>query len=118
VDASLVASPDEQANLPELSDVSARRDGHGFTLGFTTNGQPVHLTAGGGSWVRQHVMLGDVAIPVAAAAGSDADGALDVRLVFTDSPHTLYLRIAGDTVAMAWGTIPLQGGHLASLVAR
>jgi len=55
---------------------------------------------------------------VAAAAGSDADGALDVRMVFTDSPHTLYLRITGNTATMAWGTTPLQGGDLARLVAR
>ena len=118
MDATLVTSPDEQANLPDLSDAHAQRDGDGFRIGFTTDGHAVELTAGSGTWVRQHVQLGDVAVPVAAAAGSDADGALDVRLVFTDSPHTLYLRIAGDTAAMAWGTTPLQGGDLARLVAR
>jgi len=118
VDATLVTSPDEQANLPDLTDATARRDGDGFTIGFTTDGHPVALTAGSGTWVRQHVQLGDGEVPVAAAAGSDADGALDVRLVFTDSPHTLYLRIAGDTATMAWGTTPLQGGDLARLVAR
>ncbi len=118
VDATLVASPDEQANLPDLTDAGAHRDDHGFTIGFTTNGQTVELTAGSGSWLRQHVQLGDAAIPVAAAAGSDADGALDIRLVFTDTPHTLYLSIAGDTASMAWGTTPLQGGDLARLVAR
>ncbi len=118
VDATLVASPDEQANLPDLTDAGAHRDDHGFTIGFTTNGRTVELTAGSGSWLRQHLQLGDAAIPVAAAAGSDADGALDIRLVFTDSPHTLYLRIAGDTATMAWGTTPLQGGDLARLVAR
>jgi hypothetical protein len=118
VDAALVASPDEQANLPDLTDACAHRDGHGFTIGFTTNGQAVELTAGSGSWLRRHVQLGDAAVPVAAAAGTDAHGALDLRLVFTDSPHTLYLRIAGDTASMAWGTPPLQGGDLARLVAR
>ncbi len=55
VDATLVASPDEQANLPDLSDASAHRDDHGFTIGFTTDGQTVELTAGSGTWVRQHV---------------------------------------------------------------
>jgi hypothetical protein len=64
------------------------------------------------------VILGDVELPVAAAAGADDGGALDVRLVFTDSPHTLYLRLAGGTATMAWGTTPLQGGDLAGLVAR
>lgn len=118
VDATLITSPDEQANLPDLIDVHAQRAEHGFTVGFTTNRQPIELTAGSGSWVRQHVRLGDVAIPVAAAAGSDTDGVLDVRLVFTDSPHTLFLRIDGDTAGMAWGTTPLQGGDLAGLVAR
>lgn len=118
LDASLVASPDEQMNLPDLSGAHARRDGNGFRIGFTTNGQAIELTAGSATWVRQHVHLGDVAIPVAAAAGSAADGALDIRLVFTDSPHTLYLRIAGETASMAWGTTPLQGGDLAGLVAR
>ncbi len=118
VDATLVASPDEQANLPDLTDAGARRDDHGFRIGFTTNGRTVELTAGSGSWLRQHVQLGNAAIPVAAAAGTDADGALDVRLVFTDSPHTLYLLVSGDTATMAWGTTPLQGGDLARLVAR
>ena len=117
VDATLVASPDEQANLPDLSDATAQRDGNGFTIGFTTNGHTVGLTAGCGTWVRQHVTIDGVAVPVAAAAGTDADGALDVRLVFTDSPHTLSLRLTGDTAAMAWGTTPLQGGDLARLVA-
>jgi CubicO group peptidase (beta-lactamase class C family) len=118
VDATLVDSPDEQANLPDLSDAGAHRHDHGFTIVFTTNGQTVEVTAGSGSWLRQHVHLGDAAIPLAAAAGSDADGALHVRLVFTDSPHTLYLRMAGGTATMAWGTTPLQGGDLARLVAR
>lgn len=118
LDASLVASPDEQTNLPELRDANARRDGDGFRVGFTTNGQAVELIGGSGTWVRQQMLLGDVAIPVAAAAGSAADGALDVRLVFTDSPHTLRLRLVGDTAGMAWGTPPLQGGDLAGLVAR
>jgi CubicO group peptidase (beta-lactamase class C family) len=118
VDKTLVASLDEQANLPDLTDAGAHRDDHGFTIGFTTHGQTVELTAGRGTWLRQQVTLGDAAIPVAAAAGSDADGALDVRLVFTDSPHTLFLRIAGDAATMAWGTTPLQGGDLARLVAR
>jgi len=118
VDATLVASPDEQGNLPDLMDATARRDGDGFRIGFTTNGHVVELTAGRGSWLRQQMTLGNVAIPVAAAAGSDPDGALDIRLVFTDSPHTLYLRIAGNTATMAWGTTPLQGGDLARLVAR
>jgi len=118
VDATLVASPDEQGNLPDLMDATARRDGDGFRIGFTTNGHVVELTAGRGSWLRQQMTLGNVAIPVAAAAGSDPDGDLDIRLVFTDSPHTLYLRIAGNTATMAWGTTPLQGGDLARLVAR
>ena len=122
VDATLVSSPDEQANLPDLSGAhahrgTAHRGTDGFLLGFTTNGQTVELTAGSGAWVRQHVHLGDVPVPVAAVAGSDSDGSLDVRLVFTDSPHTLHLRLAGDTATMAWGTVPLQGGDLARLVA-
>ncbi len=118
MDATLVTSPDEQANLPDLFDARAQRDDQGFTIGFTTNGHAVELTAGSGAWVRQHVPLGDATVPVAAAAGSNADGALDVRMAFTDSPHTLHLRIAGDTATMAWGTTPLQGGDLAGLVAR
>ena len=119
VDASLVASSEEQANPPDLSDAHAGRDGDGFRIGFSTNGQAVELTAGSGAWVRQKVALGDVTIPVAAVAGSDPDGALDLRLVFTDSPHTLHVRIAVDGIAgLAWGTVPLQGGDLAGLVAR
>ncbi len=78
----------------------------------------MELTAGSATWVRQQVQVGDVSIPVAASAGSAADGALDVRLVFTDSPHTLHLRIAGDSAGMAWGTTPLQGGDLAGLLAH
>lgn len=118
VDATLVSSPDEQANLPDLSDAHAHRVGNGFRIGFTTNGHAVELTAGSATWVRQQAQLGDVSIPVAASAGSAADGALDVRLVFTDSPHTLHLRIAGDSAGMAWGTTPLQGGDLAGLLAH
>ncbi|HEY3339746.1 MAG TPA: serine hydrolase [Propionicimonas sp.] len=118
VDATLVSSPDEQANLPDLTAAHAHRDATALGVGFTTNGQQVELTAGIGTWVRQHVRLGDVTVPVAAAAGSDADGALGVRLVFTDSPHTLHLRLAGATARMAWATTPLQGGDLAGLVAR
>ncbi|MGV8907641.1 MAG: serine hydrolase domain-containing protein [Propionicimonas sp.] len=114
----LVTSLEEQSNLPDLTDLSADRDGSGFRITFTTNGHPVGLFAGNGEWVRQHVAIDDVAIPVAAAAGSTPDGALDVRLVFTDSPHTLHLRIAGETAGLAWGTTPLQGGDLARLVAR
>ncbi|HSK33580.1 MAG TPA: serine hydrolase, partial [Propionicimonas sp.] len=118
VDAALVSSPDEQANPPDLSDLRARRDGSGFRIGFTTNGHAVELTAGSATWVRQQAQVGDVSIPVAASAGSAADGALDVRLVFTDSPHTLHLRIAGDSAGMAWGTTPRQGGDLAGLLAH
>lgn len=118
VDAALVSSPEEQANLPDLSDARARRDGNGFRIGFATKGHAVELIAGSATWVRQQVQVGDVSIPVAASAGSAADGALDVRLVFTDSPHTLHLRIAGDSAGMAWGTTPLQGGDLAGLLAH
>ena len=118
LDEGLVVSPDPQANLPALTDPHARRDGSGFRIGFTTDGQPVDLIAGCGEWVRQRVALGDVTIPVAAVAGAGADGALDVRLVFTESPHTLLLRLAGATAGLAWGTVPLQGGDLARMVAR
>ena len=118
LDERLVSSPDPQANPPAVGDLHARRDGSGFRVGFMTGGQPFELIAGSGEWVRQRVALGDVRVPVAAAAGASADGALDMRLVFTDGPHTLLLRLAGAATGLAWGTVPLQGGDLAGMVAR
>jgi hypothetical protein len=118
LDEALVESPDPQSNLPALADLWARRDGAGIKVGFTTNGAAVEVSAGVGRWVRQPVAFGDLTIPVAVAAGANPFGDLDVRLLFTDSPHTLRLRLSAGSAGQAWGTVPLQGGNLAGLLAR
>ncbi len=115
----LVENDEPQANLPELIDAHGHRDGSGFRVGFVTGGKAVDLIAGNGEWVRQLATVGGVAVPVAVAAGAAPDGALDVRLVFTDSPHTLRLRLgAAGSAGLAWGTTPLESGWLTGLVAR
>lgn len=118
-DEALAETADAQYNLPDLIGPSARREGTGFRFGLVAAGEPVELVAGSGEWVRQLVSIRGAAVPVAAAAGADAAGALDVRVVFTDSPHTLRLRLGRDGKAgLAWRTVPLESGWLAGLVAH
>lgn len=115
----LADTADAQYNLPDLIGPSARREGAGFRIGMIAAGEPVELVAGSGRWVRQSVTIRGAAVPIAAAAGADAAGSLDVRVVFTDSPHTLRLRLGrGGQSGLAWRTVPLESGWLAGLVAR
>ncbi|MFZ0531002.1 MAG: hypothetical protein WAL91_10760, partial [Propionicimonas sp.] len=79
----------------------------------------VELAAVPGRWSRQVMVLGDAEVPVAVAAGADPSGDLHIRLVFTDTPHTLRLRLGADGGAgQAWKVAPLQGPALARMRAH
>lgn len=107
---------EEQQNLPELTRLWARRDGAGYRLGFTHGGAAAELTAEPGSWRRQELVLGETRIPVAVAAGSDASGALEVRIAFIETPHTLRLRLdESGSAAQTWTVSPLHTADLTLL---
>lgn len=110
-----LAETEEQEHLPELADLAARRAGGELRLAFTTAGQRTEVVATPGRWRRQSLRLGEVDVPVAVSAGA-AEGSLHARLVFTDSPHTLRVRIGADGGSgLAWKVSPLQGSRLAAL---
>lgn len=112
--------PGEEPGLPaDLADLSADRVDGEFRLRFVAEGIPVGLAATPGRWRRSTLRLGTATIPVAVAAGADASGALHVRLVLTDTPHTLRLRLGADgTAAQAWRVVPLQGPGLSKMRAH
>lgn len=122
-DPELAIEPDaEQLNLPTLVDLSAHAEpedgeaGPRFQLRFAVGGDTVELSAQPGGWTRQQLRLAGVDVPVAVAAGTQPDGSLLALVLFTDSPHTLRLRLAGDgTAGLAWRNSPLHAGSLAGL---
>lgn len=116
--ASLGAWPmrEEQQNLPVLTQLWARRDGAGYLVGFTHQDAEAELFAEPGSWQRQELVLGEISIPVAVAAGSDASGALEVRIAFIETPHTLRLRLdPSGTAQQSWTVSPLHTADLGLL---
>lgn len=116
LDESLAEPGEEQLHLPDLADLEARRAGGELRLAFTTEGHRAEVVATPGGWRRQAMRLGAVEVPLAAAAGADPDGVLHVRLVFTDSPHTLRIRIGADGGSgLAWKVSPLQSKELSAL---
>lgn len=107
---------EEQQNLPELTQLWARRDGAGYLLGFTHNAAEAELFAEPGSWQRQELVLGEITVPVAVAAGTDASGTLEVQIAFVETPHTL--RLALDPIGaahQAWSVSPLHTADLTLL---
>jgi CubicO group peptidase (beta-lactamase class C family) len=114
-----MVDPGEEIGRPaDVADVTATRTDQGIELKLTADGYPVHVVAVPGEWCRQRLQLGDAEVPVAVAAGADESGDLHVRLVFTDTPHTLRLRLGADHAAQAWRVNPLQGPGLAAMRAR
>ena len=102
-------SREEQLELPELTELWARRDGAGYRFGFRHGQDTAELTAEPGIWQRQELILGATAIPVAVAAGSDASGTLAVQIAFIETPHTLRLRLtASGESRQAWSVPPLH----------
>ena len=107
---------EEQQNLPELTRLWARRDGAGYRLGFAHSGATAELVAEPGSWRRQQLVLGEVSIPVAVAAGTDASGVLSVRIAFIETPHTLRLDLNPSGAAQqGWSVSPLHTAELGLL---
>lgn len=114
-----MVDPGEEAGAPaDVADVRARRDGAGIQLGLLAEGHVVELVAVPGEWRRQHLHLGEAAVPVAVAAGADETGDLQIRLVFTDTPHTLRLRLSAAGAGQAWKVNPLEGPSLAAMRAH
>jgi hypothetical protein len=114
-----MVDPGEETGQPaDVADVTATRTAAGFELSLSADGFPVHVVAVPGEWCRQGLQLGDAEVPVAVAAGADESGDLHVRLVFTDTPHTLRLRLGADHAAQAWRVNPLQGPGLAAMRAH
>jgi hypothetical protein len=115
-----LAEPGEDLGLrPDVAEASAERDGDSLRLRLVAEGEPVELVATPGEWRRQVADLGGAPVPVAVAAGADDAGALHVRLVFTDTPHTLRLRLGADgSSGLAWKVNPLQGPSLAAMRAH
>ncbi len=115
-----MVDPGEEAGEPAaVADVQAHRDHDGIQVVLVADGHVVELVATPGEWRRQHLRLGEADVPVAVAAGADEAGDLQVRLVFTDTPHTLRLRLRTDgTAAQAWKVNPLQGPGLAAMRAH
>jgi CubicO group peptidase (beta-lactamase class C family) len=119
VDLSLMDPGEEVGRAPDLADVRVKRDGDGFRLFAVAEESPVELATTPGEWRRQWLHLGEADVPVALAAGADDAGDLHARLVFTDTPHTLRLRLRVDgSAGLAWKVNPLQGPWLAGMRAR
>lgn len=116
LDPTLVVAGEEQLNLPAVRDPRAELDGARYRIGFGCDGDLVQVVATPGSWTRQEVVLGGAPVPVAVAAGTAADESLLVLITFTETPHTLRLRLGADgSAGLAWRVSPLQGAELASL---
>lgn len=119
VDPAMVDPGEEVGRAPDLADVRVHRTDGGLRLAMVAEGHRVDLVAVPGEWRRQVMELGDVEVPVAVAAGADGAGVLHVRIVFTDTPHTLRLRLRADgSAALAWKVCPLQGPWLAGMRAH
>lgn len=119
LDPAMVDPGEEPGRAPDVGDVRAERNGGELRLSLLAEGHPVELVAQPGSWRRQHLQLGEVRVPVAVAAGADEQGDLHVRLVLTDTPHTLRLRLGRDGQAgLAWRVAPLQGPCLSRMRAH
>jgi len=115
---SLAAPTEDAPALPQLTDVTASREADGFTVEFSTEGSQVRVQAPT-QWRRQVVGIAGVEVPVAARAGARPDGSLAVELTFTETPHTLRLRLHPDgSAGMAWSVPPLQTAELSHKVAR
>ncbi|MGC3994868.1 MAG: serine hydrolase [Propionicimonas sp.] len=129
-DPALFSPGDEVGPPADVADPTATRTADGFRLTLVAEGRPVELTAVPGRWARQSLAVpgeataenaapSDAEVPVAVAAGVDAAGDLHVHLVFTDTPHTLRLRLGADgTAAQGWSVNPLQGPSLANMRAH
>jgi len=115
-----MAQPGEEVSpAPDLADVRAWRDGGQLHLSMVAEGHAVQLVTEPGTWLRQPLVLGEAEVPVALAAGADEAGDLQVKLVFTETPHTLRLRIGTDgTSGTTWHVPPLHGPILANMRAH
>lgn len=118
-DAELGVEPEAaQINLPLLTDLTALRGPSRCRLRFTTEGSTVELSGDVDAWTRQQLRIAGVEVPVAFSFGTQTDGSLLALLAFTDTPHTLRLRLAGDgTAGLAWKTSPLRSAVLSALSA-
>lgn len=117
-DPRLDIAPQEIPVVPLVTDASAERVDGGFVVGFATEGARVSLDAGA-CWQRHRVRLGKADVPVAARAGAEADGSLLIELTFTETPHTLRLRLDADgRGGLGWSVPPLQGPDLSALRAH
>lgn len=107
-DPSLTAPTEDAPAVPQVTDLTAGRGSDGFAVEFSTEGARASVLAPA-DWGRQRLAIGDVEVPVAARAGAEADGSLRVELTFTETPHTLRLRLRPDgTAGLAWSVPPLQ----------
>jgi hypothetical protein len=118
LDPAMVDPGEEVGARADIADVSVTRTDEGFEFVMTAEGHPVRLSAVPGEWRRQVLPLGEAEVPVALAAGADEAGGLHVRLVFTDTPHTLRLHLRADGATQAWRVNPLQGPSLAHMRAH
>ncbi len=118
-DAAMVEDGEEAGSPADLDGITATRVDGEVRFDLVAEGFPVRLATTPGQWRRQSLRLGDVDVPVAVAAGADEAGNLHARVVFTDTPHTLRLRLGADGgAAQAWKVNPLQGPSLAAMRAH
>ena len=111
-------APEEIPVVPLVTDLSAGRLDDGFVVEFSTEGARASLHAAA-DWQRQRVPIGEAEVPLAARAGAQTDGSLLVELTFTETPHTLRLRLWPDGRAgLGWSVPPLQGPELTALRAH
>lgn len=109
-----LAAPTDLLTVPQVTDLTVERDGDGFVVEFTTEHARVRLHASAG-WQRQRIVIAGADVPVAARAWAEADGSLRLELTFTETPHTLRLRVRTDgSAGMAWSVPPLQLPDLSS----
>lgn len=120
VDPGLAPHLEEQLHLPAIDTVAVFRDGAGgFNVSLGYAGAESTLVAGAGQWLRQAWQVEGLQVPVAATAGTDGDGAVEVRILFLDSPHTLVLKLDGQGRGrVAWSVSPLQSARLEALRAH
>lgn len=117
IDPAIADHPEEQSNLPVLTDVIAHREGDGWTrlsLGYHETRPTVDVRGPG--WHRTQIEFMGPNVPMAVSIGADRAGTLEARLRFLESPHMLILRIDRRGVGrVAWNVPPLQSNRLGDL---
>ena len=120
IDPSIAPHVEEQIHLPAVYGVVIFRHPEGgfrVSLGYSDTRPTVDIDGPG--WHRSLLEVLGHDLPVAVAAGADASGQVEARILFLDTPHTLVLKLDHRGMGrIAWSVSPLQSNRLEALRAR